>query len=101
MASGLPVICATDEAFKNVVIDDLNGKEFSNKKQYKKCIEELLKDDNKLKMMSRQARITADSHSLRYYADKILYVYNCAINSNKGHDLLDKIKNTLKRGKDE
>ena len=79
MASGLPVIAAEDKAFEGVVVDELNGKFFKTKREYKKCIEELLNDSKKLEFMSKQARITADSHSLKYYADQILYVYKCAI----------------------
>ena len=38
---------------------------------------------NELNKMSRQARITADSHSLKYYAESILDVYNSAIKNSK------------------
>ena len=34
-------------------------------------MESILNDETKLKQMSSQARITADSHSLKYYAEKI------------------------------
>ena len=92
MASGLPVVCADDESFRNVVIDDLNGNLFKNKKQYKKIMENLLNNPKKIKMMSNQARITADSHSLKYYADKILYVYKRAINKKEKKSFISNIK---------
>lgn len=101
MAAGLPVVCANDEAFRGVVIDGLNGKIFKTKRQYKKCIESLLKNKDELKVMSKQARITADSHSLKYYAEQILDVYNFALSTKKEIKLIDKIKNTLKKDKDE
>lgn len=101
MAAGLPVVCANDEAFRDVVIDGLNGKIFKTKRQYKKCIESLLKNNDELKVMSKQARITADSHSLKYYAEQILDVYNFALSTKKEIKLIDKIKNTLKKDKDE
>lgn len=101
MAAGLPVVCANDEAFRGVVIDGLNGKIFKTKRQYKKCIESLLKNKDELKVMSKQARITADSHSLKYYAEQILDVYNFALSTKNEIKLIDKIKNTLKKDKDE
>lgn len=101
MAAGLPVVCANDEAFRGVVIDGLNGKIFKTKRQYKKCIESLLKNKDELKVMSKQARITADSHSLKYYAEQILDVYNFALSTKNEIKLINKIKNTLKKDKDE
>ena len=47
--------------------------------------------------MCKQARITAESHSLKYYAEKIIDVYKRAINSNSETSLIDKIKNILKK----
>lgn len=91
MASGLPVIAALDKAFEGVVIDELNGKLFKTKREYKKDIEELLNNQEKLDFMSKQARIKADSHSLKYYADRILYVYKCAIKTKEKKSIRNKI----------
>lgn len=96
MASGLPVVCADDESFRDVVVDGLNGKLFKTKRQYKKCMEEILKDKTLLDTMHKQARITAESHSLKYYAEKILDVYNCAIGDPKKPGFIKKIINNLK-----
>jgi 1,2-diacylglycerol 3-alpha-glucosyltransferase len=95
MASGLPVVCADDESFRDVVIDDLNGYLFKNKKQYRKCMEDILNNPEKLKQMSGQARITADSHSLKYYAEQILDVYRCALQTKKKKSILEKIKDYI------
>lgn len=97
MAASLPVVCVDDESFRNVVVDGLNGKLFKNKRQYKKNLEALLSNEEQLRIMSRQARITADSHSLKYYAEKILDVYHCAIKTKREKDVLSKLKNSLKR----
>lgn len=97
MASGLPVVCADDESFRDAVVDGLNGKLFKTKRQYKKCMEEILKDKNKLDTMRKQARITAESHSLKYYAENILDVYNCAIGDPKKEGIIKKIIDNLKR----
>ncbi len=97
MASGLPVVAAHDKAFEGVVIDDLNGKFFKTKREYKKAIMQILDNSNTLKMMSEQAKITADSHSLKYYADKIVYVYKRALSGIEKESIFKKISNLFKR----
>lgn len=97
MAGGVPPICIDDESFKNVVIDDLNGKIFKNKKEYKKSVLELYNDKNKLDKLSKQARISAETHSSKYYAESVLNVYKHAIGTRKGRfglisDIIERIK---------
>ena len=96
MAASLPVVCADDSAFKATVVDDLNGKIFKNKREYKKYMVDILTNEDEKKKLSKQARITADSHSLKYYAEKILDVYNCAIKQNAKKSILTKIKEYFK-----
>ena len=102
MAASLPVICIEDESFSNVVINHLNGRTFTNDKEYKKALIETMASKNELNKMSKQARITADSHSLKYYAESILDVYNSAIkNSKKNKNIVEKITDIVKRGFDD
>lgn len=96
MASGLPVVCADDESFRDIVVPGLNGNLFKTKRQYRKCIEDILNNKELFHKMRKQARITAESHSLKYYAEKILDVYNCAINHEKKKPLLDRLINHFK-----
>ena len=79
MAASLPVVCINDESFTDTVIDNLNGKIFENRKEYKKCIIALYNDKTLLKKLSSQARISAETHSSRYFAEQILEVYKIAI----------------------
>jgi len=98
LASNLPTVCIDDASFQNVVINDLNGKVFKTKNEYIKCIYELLQDDEKLKTMSKQARISAEYHSLKFYAEKILNVYLIATKGKiKKHNFLKRIVNKIKR----
>jgi len=79
MGASLPVVAVDDESFNTVIINDLNGNLFKNKKEYKKSIEYLIIDEDKRKKYSNQARITAEGHSTKYFADKVLDVYKKAL----------------------
>lgn len=83
MAASLPVVCVMDESFKNTVIDGLNGYLFKNKKGYKNSTEYLIENPAILKKMSKQARISADAYSSKYFAERVLDVYKIAIGPNK------------------
>ena len=79
MASSLPIVCMNDESFTDTVIDNLNGLIFENKREYKKCIISLYKDRNLLKRLGNQARISAETHSSKYFVEQIVDVYKIAI----------------------
>lgn len=79
MAASLPVVCINDESFTDTVINNLNGKVFENRREYKKCIIELYKNRELLNKLRNQARISAETHSSRYFAEQILEVYKIAI----------------------
>lgn len=96
MAASIPVVCADDESFRDAVIDGLNGKVFKNDKEYVSAIENLYKNKEQYKVMCKQARVTAESHSLKYYAEKILDVYNITINGSKNEPFIDKLKGVIK-----
>ena len=96
MAASIPVVCADDESFRDAVIDGLNGKVFKNDKEYVNAIENLYKNKEQYKVMCKQARVTAESHSLKYYAEKILDVYNITINGSKNESFIDKLKGVIK-----
>lgn len=99
MAASLPVICIEDESFSNVVINHLNGRTFTNDQEYKSSLLEIMKDKYKFKKMSSQARVSAKSHSLKYYAESILDVYYAALKSDKeSKNIIEKLTNIVKRG---
>lgn len=93
MAASKPVVCVDDESFRNVVIDGLNGYLFKNKKEYIKYVELLMGDLELLNRMSKQARISSEPHSSKYFAEKVLDVYDIAI----GNTTLPKKKTFLNR----
>ena len=79
MAASLPVVAIKDESFTGTIIDNLNGLIFRNRKEYKKCILSLYNDKELHKKLSNQARISAEVHSSKYFAEHILDVYRIAI----------------------
>ena len=99
MAASLPVVCINDESFTGTVINNLNGLIFRNRREYKKHILKLLEDKTLYNKLSGQARISAETHSSKYFAEQILDVYKLAI---KGYDksnfpVIKKIKNIFKK----
>ena len=103
MAASLPVVAIDDESFTETVVHNLNGLIFKNKREYKKCILELVSDKDLLKRLSKQARILADTHSSKYFAEKILDVYTLAIKNQPVSKipLFSKVHNFLKSDKEE
>lgn len=87
MAASLPVVVIQDESFEGTVIDNLNGLVFKNRKEYKKCILTLFQDKNLRNRLSHQARISAETHSSRYFAEQILEVYRIAIRNQPKHKI--------------
>ena len=99
MAASLPVVAIKDESFTDTVINELNGLVFRNKREYKKCITRLYQDKNLLKKLSNQARISAETHSSKYFAEQLLDVYKIAIKNRPKHKipLIEKLHNILKK----
>ena len=97
MAASLPVVCINDESFRDAVIDDLNGLIFENRREYKRCVIKLYRDRDLLKRLSNQARIAAESHSSKYFAEKILDVYKIAIKNKPKHKFpfIEKMHNLI------
>ena len=98
MAASLPVVCIDDESFTDTVIDGLNGLVFNSKREYKKCILKLFQDKDLFKKLSSQARISAETHSSKYFAEQILDVYKIAIYNQPKHKIpiVEKISNLFK-----
>ena len=84
MASGVPVVAINDESFSNTVIDGLNGYLFNKKNDYLKKISTLIENQ-------------AESHSLKYYAEKILDVYKSAMSKKKKKSIFERIFKRTKR----
>ena len=95
MSASVPTICIEDESFSDVVYG-LNGYLFANKKEAVNQIEGLIKDSKLLNHLGKGARKTAEMHSSKYYAEKVMYVYKKAIEKQKPSKR-EKFKNFLRR----
>ncbi len=97
MAGGVAPLCIDDESFRNVVIDDLNGKIFKNKKEYIKDVLDLYDDRVKLSNLSRQARLNAERYSSKYYAEGVLDVYEHVLGNKKDKSKITDIFKKFRR----
>ena len=102
MAASLPVVCIDDESFTDAIIHNLNGLIFRHRREYQKHITTLFQDKNLRQKLSSQARISAETHSSKYFAEQILDVYRIAIktNSNKKHPVIEKIQKLFTKDKE-
>ena len=96
MASSLPALCIDDESFSGTVVDDLNGHLFKDKKECEKIILDLINDKKKVRYLSDGARTSAESHSSKYFAERVLDVYKSAIDNRKP-SYRERIKNVFDR----
>jgi 1,2-diacylglycerol 3-alpha-glucosyltransferase len=96
MAASLPVICISDESFTNTVIDNLNGLIFNNDKEYISSIIKLYNDKKLLQRLKKGASNTAEMHTVKYFAERVLDVYNVAI-KNKPKSIIPLIDKLMKK----
>ena len=98
MAASIPVVCIEDDSFKIAVVDDLNGYFFNDDKEYVSLINKLLDDSKLYKRLSNQARVSSESHSSKYFAERVLDVYKIAIKTNKNNkSFLNRIKKVVNK----
>ena len=83
MASSLPTLCIDDESFNGTVINDLNGYLFKNEIECKEYILKIINNKRILETLSKGARNSADKHSSKYFAERVLDVYKIAIKNKK------------------
>lgn len=79
MAAEVTPICIDDESFRNTVINDLNGKLFTTPEECKNIIIELYNDRKENKKLAKQARISVNRYSSKYFAESVLDVYQYAL----------------------
>ena len=83
MASSLPALCIDDESFNGTVVNDLNGYLSKNKEECEKYILKIMENKKIYQKLSNGARLSADKHSSKYFAERVLDVYEIAIKHKK------------------
>ena len=96
MAASLPVVCINDESFNNTVIDNLNGFLFNNDEEYVESIKKIYNDKKLLNRLRKGAENTAEMHTIKYFAERVLDVYNIAI-KNKPKTIIPILNKLLKK----
>ena len=96
MAASLPTLCIDDESFRNSVVDDLNGYLFKDEETCKKRVLKIMNDKKLLNNLQNGARNSAELHSSKYFAEKVLDVYKLAINNRKP-SYQEKITNLIRK----
>ena len=99
MASNVVPVCMKDEAFESMITDELNGLVFKDQEEYEKLILRLYDNPNELERLDKQARIQAESYSSKFYADKVLAVYQRAIKEKEEENrfgIISKIARNIK-----
>jgi len=97
MAASIPIVCIEDDSFKIAVVDDLNGYFFKTQSTYVKRIDYLMENPKELKRLSNQARVSSEMHSSKYFALKVLGVYELAIQNKNKNSKLYKFKKAIKK----
>lgn len=100
MAASKATLCMKDDAFMDIVVDDLNGKFFEEQGELEEVILQLKSDKKKLESMGKQARYTSEAHSLKHFALNILDVYeSCLRSSESKKTWIQRIKEKFKKEK--
>ncbi len=100
MAASLAVVALNDESFNTVIVDGLDGFLFNDRKQYRQAMLKLMSDRNLLLKMSEQALVSSAKYSSKYYAERVLDVYNIALKgrNTEPRGFFKKARDVMKRG---
>ena len=86
--------CARKEIMRKACGTDINGKKFSASSEYIKDVCMIYNDRKLLERLSRQAKVSTEMYSIRYFASKVEDVYRIAIKNYHRNliPIFDKIK---------
>lgn len=79
MSASLSVICIDDDSFKETVNHRVNGLVFKEEKDYIRYVLEISGNEKLYNKLREQARDSSNMHSIKFFADKVIEVYNIAI----------------------
>lgn len=89
LASGLPVLCRSDESIENVIIDGKNGFQYRSFKEFEACLYTLIQQSNVSHEMETFARNFANTHySSTSFGEQVEQIYEEVIESFPTHSLM-------------
>ena len=97
MASNTVPLCMRDEAFQSMVTEDLNGLFFETEQEYQEKVLYLYDHRDELARYDKQARIQAEHYSSKYYADRVIEVYQRAIKEKESENRFGFLSKLYKR----
>lgn len=100
MASNVVPLCMKDEAFQSMITEELNGLFFETKEEYINQVFRLVKSEKELEKLCKQARIQAETYSSKYYAERVLEVYQRAIREKKEENRYGILSRIVKKWKE-
>ncbi len=80
MASGLPMLCRSDDCLKTLIKEGITGWQYQNESQFKSIIEILISDSNLRNRISTSARAIAKDYSYTHFVERIDKIYSYQIN---------------------
>lgn len=100
MASNVVPLCMKDEAFQSMITEELNGLFFETKEEYINQVFRLVNSEKELEKLCKQARIQAETYSSKYYAERVLEVYQRAIREKKEENRYGILSRIVKKWKE-
>ena len=101
MAASVPVLAIKDDSFIDSVEHNKSGFLFKTEKEYIDYVYRLYSDKKLYKNFSESSKELSKNHSSIAFAEKVLKVYNHAIENNKKNNILNSIKDVIKIGKND
>lgn len=93
LASGLPAVCRKDDCLKGVVIDDINGRQYTDFNEYADIIKKLLYDNKSYKTMSENAKKIAQNYSAERFAENVEKLYEYVLEKRDRYETADTFHN--------
>ena len=75
LASGLPCLCRKDRCIDGVIVNDYNGWQFESFEEFLSKLSELLSDEEKLKTLGKNAKLTGEKFGTKYFAGSMIEIY--------------------------
>lgn len=100
LAAGKTVVALDDTSFNTVITDGVEGFLFKDRKKYRSSILKLMNDPELKDKMSKQAYISSNQYSSKYYAERVLDIYRLALKGrdSKKRGFITKACDIIKRG---